>query len=84
MIYRMVIYLRGQNLQSTVPDNSPLRNQEGSLVAGSGAGSLRERASVPTRELREEASFLKERNHAPMGWYLSGYWLEEQRHSRNI
>ena len=42
MINRMVIYSKGKNLQITIPDNSPLRDQERSLGAGSRAGSQRE------------------------------------------
>ena len=38
MINRMITYVTGKNLEIAVPDNSPLCDQEKSLVAGSRAG----------------------------------------------
>ena len=59
MINRVVFIYRGTNLQITIPDNSPLGNQEASLVA-CGAGSEESRR-------REVAAFLKGEKPSPNG-----------------
>ena len=46
MIKKRVIYLRGK-LTDHCLDNRPLRDQEQSLVAGSGVGNKREKAGLP-------------------------------------
>ena len=47
MISEMVIYLKGKTLQITIPVNSLLQDQEGSVVAGSEAGSKRVSTRLP-------------------------------------
>ena len=49
-----------------------INRQEGSLVAGAGAGTKRP-------EPRLVALFKREIYHAPVGWYFSGYWLTERK-----
>ena len=70
MMNRMVISLKGKNLQITIPDNSPLQDHERILVAGSEAG--RKRSSC-----RQMLLFEGERDQTPVALYLSGYYLKE-------
>ena len=56
-----------------------INRQEGSLVAGAGAGSKEPepRAGTKRPESRSVALFKREIYHAPVGWYFRGYWLTE-------
>ena len=62
-----------------------INRQEGSLVAGAGAGSSsRDRAPEPRAGTKRAYSgyaslFKREIYHAPVGWYFSSYWLTERK-----